>query len=418
MGTIAYYLTAEECRTIMTMHRQKQTITAIQEATGRDRKTIRKVVAEAEHGHDLVRRARASKLDPYKQYIEDRWHQGCQNAVVLWEEVRAQGYTGSLSLLKQLVQPLRPQRGIEPALRYETDPGTQAQCDWADFGALVYPDQRRPLYIFIYTMSFSRRLYVEFVHDQRQATLFRCLEHAFAYFGCVPETILSDNMKPMVIDHPRSGAIVWNPRFVAFSEFHGFRPNAARPYRAKTKGKVERSVLYVRQNFWPRIPETITLEELNTRVQAWAHERDRRIHGTTFERPTDRWAADLAGSRSYDLTRLWAFGEQFPRKVTRDAFVHWQGHRFAMPWTTAGKTVYVQRKSETDIVIEAEAHDLVRYAVPASPHQVVGVETWHQAAPPERIPGQPVARRRNLRVPDETEPTTRPLADYAGVVPQ
>jgi transposase len=178
MSTIAYYLSAEECHTIMTMHQQKQTITAIQEATGRDRKTIRKVVADGERGHDLVRRTRGSKLDPYKQYIEERWRQGCQNAVVLWEEVRAQGYTGSLSLIKQMVQPLRPQRGIEPAQRYETDPGVQAQCDWADFGALVYPNQRRPLYIFIYTMSFSRRLYVEFVHDQRQATLFNGLEHA------------------------------------------------------------------------------------------------------------------------------------------------------------------------------------------------------------------------------------------------
>ncbi|MHB1957331.1 MAG: transposase [Sulfobacillus sp.] len=181
---------------------------------------------------------------------------------------------------------------------------------------------------------------------------------------------------------------------------------------------MERSVLYVRQNFWPRIPEAITLEELNTRVQSWAQERDQRIHGTTFERPTDRWTADLAGSRSYDLTRLWAFGEQFPRKVTRDAFVHWQGHRFAMPWTTAGKTVYVRRQSETDIVIGTETPDLVRYAVPVPPHQVVGVEKWHQEAPPERIPGQPVARRRTLRVPDETVPTTRSLADYAGVVPQ
>ena len=403
----------------MTMHQQKQTITAIQEATGRDRKTIRKVVTQQKDpGHDLDCRARRSKLDPYKQYIEERWHQGCHNAVVLWEEIRAQGYTGSLSLVKQLVQPLRPQRGIEPAQRYETDPGAQAQCDWADFGALVYPDQRRPLYIFIYTLSFSRRLYVEFVHDQRQVTLFHCLEHAFAYFGCVPETILSDNMTPMVINHPRRGEIVWNPRFVAFSEFHGFRPKAARPYRAQTKGKVERSVFYVRQNFWPRIPEVITLEELNTRVQAWAQERDQRIHGTTFERPADRWAADLAGARPYDLTRLWAFGEQFPRKVTRDAFVHWQGRRFAMPWTSAGKTVYVRRQSETDIVVSQDGHEVVRYAVPVSPHQVIGVQQWHHESPPERIPDQPVARRRTLRVPDETAPTTRSLADYAGVVPQ
>ena len=69
-------------------------------------------------------------------------------------------------------------------------------------------------------------------------------------------------------------------------------------------------------------------------------------------------------------------------------------------------------------MIGEEAQDLVRYAVPVHPHQVVGVEEWHHESPPERIPGQPVARRRTLRLPDETVPTTRPLADYAGVVPQ
>ncbi|MHB1956468.1 MAG: IS21 family transposase [Sulfobacillus sp.] len=414
---MAYYLSAEECRIIMTMHEQKQTITAIEEATGRDRKTIRKVVADATPRADLTRRTRGSKLDAYKQYIEKRWQEGCQNAVVLWEEVRAQGYAGSLSLIKQMVQPLRPQRGVEPVQRYETEPGAQAQCDWADFGALVYPDRRRKLYIFIYIMSYSRRVYVEFVHDQRQTTLFRCMEQAFAYFGCVPETILSDNMKPMVLAH-RAGEIVWNPRFVAFADFHGFRPKAARPYRAQTKGKVERSVLYVRQNFWVRIPEVITLDELNRRVIVWAQERDQRIHGTTFERPTDRWADDVAGAHAYDPTRLWAFGEQFPRKATRDAFVHWQGHRFAVPWTTAGKMVHVRRTSPEAIVIGQDTQELAQYTMPAQPHQVVGAEQWHNTALPERIPGQPINRRRTLSVPEVLEPNQHALDDYAKVVPQ
>ncbi len=160
--------------------------------------------------------------------------------------------------MKQWVAPLRPQRGIEPAQRYETEPGMQAPCDGADFGTLVYPNgDRRKLYIFIYTMSYSRRLYGEFVHDQRQVTLFACLEHAFTFFGCVPAHSLSDNMKPMVIDHPRHGDIVWNPRFVAFAAFHGFEPKVARPFRAKTQGKVERRGQYVRQNFWVRIPDEV-----------------------------------------------------------------------------------------------------------------------------------------------------------------
>ena len=415
---MAFYLSPQEVQDIMTRYQQKQSLSKMSAATGHDPKTIRKVVADTTQEGALTRRPRASKLDAYKQYIEERFSQGCQNAEVLWEEVCAQGFTGSLSLVKQYVAPLRPQRGVEPAQRYETAPGHQAQCDWADFGQLVYPDgTTRPLYIFLYTMSYSRRMYVEFVHDQRQSTLFTCLEQAWAWFGCVPTTILSDNMTPMVVSHSFDGAIVWNPRFAAFAAFHGFQPKAARPYRARTKGKVERSVKYVRQNFWPRVPDAITLAELNTRVLEWARQRDQRIHGTTFERPVDRWPADLAGATPYDLTRLWQFGETWSRQVTVDAFVHWQGHRFAVPGEAAGHTVQVRRSAPGHIEIRQADQVLVDYAVPTTPHQVLGADQWHASAPPARGPGQPVARRRALVVPQETVAQTRDLQEYAEVVP-
>lgn len=414
---MAYYLSREEAHAIMAQHHKKDTISAISAATGRDRKTIRKVVTDTGHEKASARRSRASKLDPYNEYIAERWTQGCHNAQVLWEELQARGFTGSLSLVKQHVAPLRPQRGVEPTRRFETPPGEQAQCDWADFGTLVYPDGRRKLYIFAYTMGYSRRMYIEFVHDQRQGTLFRCLEHAFAYFGCVPGTILSDNMTPMVISHPFDGDVVWNPRFKAFADFHGFRPKAARPYRARTKGKVERTVQYVRQNFWPRVPDAITLASLNALVVRWAADRDQRIHGTTFARPADRWAADRAGAAPYDSTRLWAFGEQWDRKVTSDAFVHWEGHRFAVPWDAAGHVVQVRRTAPEGIEICQDQRVVARYPRPTAPHQVVGAAQWHASPPPERVPQQPIARRRTLTVPAETIPDTRALSDYERVMP-
>jgi transposase len=414
---MAYYLSHEEAQGIMARYQQKESISAISQATGRDRKTIAKIVADQTDEHAPVRRTRPSKLDPYTGYIAERWAQGCHNAQVLWDELQAQGFTGSLSLVKQHVAPLRPQRGVAPTPRFETVPGEQAQCDWADFGTLVYPDGPRKLYIFVYTMGYSRRMYVEFVHDQRQETLFACLEHAFAYFGCVPGTILSDNMTPMVVSHPFDGEVVWNPRFAAFATFHGFRPKAARPYRARTKGQGERTVQYVRQNFWPRVPEAITLEGLNALVVRWAADRDQRIHGTTFARPADRWAADYAGAAPYDPTRLWAFGEQWDRKVTVDAFVHWEGHRFAVPWESAGHVVQVRRTAPDGIEIRQDQRVLASYPLPTEPHQVVGAAIWHASAPPERVPQQPVARRRTLTVPAETVPDTRDLSVYERVVP-
>jgi len=136
-------------------------------ATGRDPKTIRKVVTDPTPQSTRPRRARGSKLDPYEPYLAERLDQGCHNAQVQWEELHQRGFTGSLSLVKQYVALLRSQRGVEPTPRFETTPGEQAQCDWANFGTLVYPDGPRKLYIFAYTMGYSRRMYIEFVHDQR-----------------------------------------------------------------------------------------------------------------------------------------------------------------------------------------------------------------------------------------------------------
>ena len=240
---MACYLSREEAQAIMTKFGNKESIQAISVATGRDPKTIRKVVTDPTPQNARPRRARGSKLDPYESYLAERWDQGGHNAQVLWEELHQRGFTGSLSLVKQYVAPLRSQRGVEPTPRFETEPGEQVQCDWADFGTSVYPDGPRKLYIFAYTMGYSRRMYIEFVHDQRQDTLFQCLEQAFAWFGCVPTQILSDNMTPMVVSHPHDGEVVWNPRFKAFADFHGFRPKAAKPYRARTKGNGKLSVM-------------------------------------------------------------------------------------------------------------------------------------------------------------------------------
>ena len=188
-------------------------------------------------------------------------------------------------------------------------------------------------------------------------------------------------------------------------------------YTVDSKGKGERTVQYVRQNFWPRVPDAITLAGFNALVVHWAQERDQRIHGTTFARPVDRWAADYAGATPYDPTRLWAFGEQWDRKVTVVAFVHWEGHRFAVPWEAAGHVVQVRRTAPEGIEIRLDQRVLVTYPRPTAPHQVIGEGEWHASAPPERVPQQPIARRRTLTVPAETVPDTRDLSAYERVVP-
>ncbi|NMP22049.1 IS21 family transposase [Sulfobacillus harzensis] len=354
-----------------------QSVSHIHRETGHDRKTIRDI---RDAGDPRQRTspppasARPRLLEPYEEYIRERVRAGCVNTAMLLDEIRLRGYTGGRSTLKNFVHPLRPTGVPEPVQRYETPPGRQAQCDWAHFGRLEYPDGTvRPLWIFILTLSYSRCLYIEFVHDTRQDTLFTCLEHAFATFGGVPTEILSDNMTPMVVAHPVDGPVLWHPRFAAFAAFHGFTPKAARPYRGQTKGKVERPVRYVRDNFWPRVQRIEGLDDLNHQVVTWVRTvADVRVHGTIHERPTDRRAADVAGCTPWSGAHRFWYGEELVRRVHTDGYVRWAGHAWAVGYDWIGQQVVVQRRPGGGVVIRVGDRILHEYPAPVHPHTVVG----------------------------------------------
>jgi len=278
---------------------------------------------------------------------------GCVNPAVLFDEIRQMGYPGGRSTLTNFVPPLRPTVRPDPGQRYETPLGRQAQCDWAQCGSLEYPDGTvRPRGIFIVTLSYSRGLYIEFVPNTRQDTLFTCREHAFEVFGGGPTEILSDNMTPMVLAPPLDGPVQGHPRFAAFAEFPGVTPKAARPYRGQPKGKGERPVRYVRDNFGPRVPRIASLADRNhqgaTGVRTVAAVR---IHGTTHERPIDRRAADVAACTAWTGSRRFWDGEEMGRRVHHAGYVRWDGHSGAVGYDWRGQEVIVQRHPAGGIVI-------------------------------------------------------------------
>lgn len=353
-----------------------KSLTQIHRETGYARDTIRKVKTLGEaalSAHPPIAPQRPSLLDPYHEYIRERVQAGCLNTAVLFDELRAQGYSGGRSILKAFVHPLRPSSAVDPVRRYETPPGRQAQCDWAKFGTLVYPDgTKRPLWIFVLTLSYSRCLYVEFVHDGRQDTLFGCLERAFAYFGGVPRELLSDNMKPMVLQHPRQGPVQWHPRFLDFIRFHGIEPHVAQPYRPQTKGKVERPIRYIRGNFWPRVRQIVDLADLNRQVAHWvATVADVRTHATLGVRPADRRDADVAACIPWPDRPFW-YGEEMVRPVHADGYVRWDGHAWAVGYDWIGQEVIVQRRPHGGMIIRHGDRVLQEYPAPTTPHATMG----------------------------------------------
>ena len=170
---------------------------------------------------------RAEKLDPFKDYIRERLAAAAPDAipaVVLFRELRARGYDGGETRMKDFVRGLRTTAVPDPVVRFETEPGRQLQADWARVG-----HGAGRLCVFVATLGWSRAAYVEFCADERVETLIRCHEHAFAAFGGVPREVLLDNMKTVVLERDAYGAgrIGFIPAFSTMPATPAFCPGCA-----------------------------------------------------------------------------------------------------------------------------------------------------------------------------------------------
>lgn len=227
-----------------------------------------------------------TKLDPYKPLIQERLKAFPElSSVRLLEEIQAAGYAGGYTQVKVYVQGIRPRPAPEPVVRFETPPAHQAQVDFAEF---TFPWGKR--YALLVVLGYSRLLWLRFYARQDMRTLFTGLEEAFDFFGGVPKELLFDQMKAVITKDLRllGGQLVVNEEFLRFAAHWDFTPRACRPYRAQTKGKVERPIFYVRDNFvYGRA--FLGDGDLDEQRSRWLEKANRRIHGTTRERPLLRF---------------------------------------------------------------------------------------------------------------------------------
>ena len=237
-----------------------------------------------------VRLSRPAKLAPYQAILETRLATYPElSAVRLFDEIRAAGYAGGITQLRDYVAGVRLRPEPEAVVRFETPPGLQAQVDFADFR---FPWGKR--HALLVVLGYSRLLWLRFYPRQTMATVIAGLEAAFRSFGGVPRELLFDQMKAVIVEdgRPDGGRLLENAEFLRFAHHWGFRIRACRPYRAQTKGKVERPVSYVRGNFtYGR--EFLGDADLEAQAQRWLDATaNARIHGTTGEVPRTRFERD------------------------------------------------------------------------------------------------------------------------------
>ncbi len=248
------------------------------------------------------------------------------------------GYTGGITIIKDYVKPFRPAKNAPAVQRYETLPGKQAQMDW---GITHYVDDEGSMHktpVFVMILGYSRSKYVEFTKRCDFYSLSKCMVNAFEYYGGVPEVVLTDRMKT-VIHGSEAGQPVWNTRFGDFSADMGFVPKVCRARRPETKGKVERLVDYVKDNFMPG-RKFKDLYDLNVQALAWCKKVDSKVHRSTGEIPLEALSREsllpLPDKAVLDRYR-WE-----TRKVTRDGFVSFDGAQYGLPWQYSGREVRVR----------------------------------------------------------------------------
>ena len=279
---------------IQVLARQGKGIREIARTVGCSRNLVRRVLRRGTKARYGPRPPRPRKLDPFAEYVRERIERAKPNrlaATVLLRELRELGYDGGYTQLKALVAEIAPPPVPEPVVRFETEPGRQAQIDFIIF-------RRRPSLLAAFTayLGWSRYGYAEFTDNERVETLIACLENAFEFFGGAPHSLLCDNPKTIVLNRDAygEGKHRFNQAFLDFTGHYGVRTHLCHPYRAQTKGKVERFHRYVRESFYvplvSRLPGLLDVASANREIRRWLHEvANVRVHATTREQPVARW---------------------------------------------------------------------------------------------------------------------------------
>jgi transposase len=233
--------------------------------------------------------ARGSKLDPYKGEVDKLLRDDVWNAIVIFRLLQEKGYRGGVSILRDYIRPKRPLRKSRETVRFETVPGEQLQSDWGEMWRDV-AGKRTKIHFIVNTLGFSRRFHFWCTTTEDAEHTYEGLVRSFEHVGGVTKEVLVDNQKAAVIEHRIGDRVVFNDRFLDMAGHYGFVPRACRPNRARTKGKDERMVGYIKHNFFERYRSFESFEHMNRLAERWLREEaDRRVHGTVKEVVAERF---------------------------------------------------------------------------------------------------------------------------------
>jgi len=387
---------------------------------------VRRIAAEFGCSRETVRRTvkaggfieyraprRAKALDGLDDFLAERFRRHRGNADVVRQDVaRELGVVLSLRTIERAVAGFRRALRAEAraCVRFETPPGRQLQIDFGETRVEIAGETVR-VYLFVATLGYSRRIFVQAFRHERQAAWLDGLEAAFGWFGGLPQEVLIDNARALVDDHDAvTREVRFNARFHAFARYWGFKPRACAPYRARTKGKDERGVGYVKRNAIAghRFESWAALE---AHLMWWMRDiADARDHGTTEEPPIERFRrAEAAALRPIDGRPPFRQVRELRRRVQADCSIEFDANSYSAPWRLIGESVEVVVAGGR-VSIRHDGREVAVHAETTGRRQRV-TDPAHFAG----VLGGPIARRETGVLTDALCPAPQPSGSDPGV---
>ena len=369
--------------------------------TGLSRSKLRRLKANGfrETPHGLVGQRKEQVLDGYTAVLDSLLRSGVSNSAVCLERLQEMGFQGSRSTVKRYIAahkhliPAKRQR-IAPqgnrGRRYMTRPGEAFQMDWGFTDVLDYNGHSFRVACFAMICHHCGQKYVEFFPNARQENLFIGMVHAFQYMG-IPRFVLTDNMKSVVLHRDLDGRPVWQKDYETFMKTVGFETKLCKPRHPFTKGKVERLIRFVKENFLvDRVFSNITV--LNWQALDWCNRQNnvyhRAIDGVPQQIHTASCAAQLRELPKSDAVRFYLCPE---RRISFDGFVNYEGRRFGVPYSYPGATARISRSGDTLYIYSVDLRVvLVTHDVTWSRKDSFCEGQYEEFPQPEEFPTMPV----------------------------
>lgn len=414
---------------ILTLHRRGYSQRAIARKLSHHRQTVKTALADPTGVHrGKPGRPRGSQLDDYEQHIKGWLEEDMgYRATWIYDRLCAIGYTGSYETVKRKVRVLKAEQQQPAYMRFETEPGRQAQVDFGEFQVAQADGSKRVCYLFAMILGYSRDQYVELLDRCDLSTFLDCHIRAFEHFGGVPQEILYDRMKNVYVGR-LAGKDRFNDSLTNLALHYGFKPLVAPAYAAWVKGKVERPFDFIREGFW-RGYHFVDLRSANKDVQQWMAKKRERIHGTTHERVDVRFERERPTLQSMPVTAFDTSTRLF-RPVHKDCTIQVDCNSYVVDHRLVGKEMLVRVKNRCLRIFNG-AELVATYAIPEGKGHLVQDHRFYAALKADKtlqerkyghIRSVPKGRAKQTISPKPThlelEVETRQISDYETALEQ